>query len=321
MQSKVIGKLSNNRITRPIKCWIVKAIVSRRGLRDPLNRWYEKLNEQAKERFYVRYAKIYRNSTARLDAGGWTVTFLDNKIILPLRPDYAWLDWDNAVSILGHDLEIKQTYEALLASNQRPDCFMDVGANYGMHSMLFMSAGIPVIAFEPNPSCVACFKAIQRLNGFSGRLEFVAVGNQIGTTQLVYPERETWLGSLSVNVVSSLKGRGNVKVQETQIKRLDDYFDDLPGGSLVIKIDVEGLELEVLQGASRILSTRNPRIIFESNDRNIRPDLCKTFEKYNYGVYSLPWRPSTSAKPLKTDEFFSNPDHNFIAVINNNPAG
>jgi FkbM family methyltransferase len=317
MQLNVTGKLGNNRLTRPIKCWIVKTIVSRRGLREKLNQWYEKLNEQSKECFYVRYAKIFRNSNARLDPGGWTVTFLDVKITLPLRSDHAWLDWDNAVSILGHDLEIKQTYAALLASSQRPDCFMDVGANYGMHSVLFMSAGVPVVAFEPNPSCEACFRTIQRINGFSGRLETVAVGNQNGTTQLVYPERETWLGSLSDNVVSSLKGRGSVRVQETQIKKLDDYFDDIPQGNIVIKIDVEGLELDVLQGAPRILSAHSPHIIFESNDRSIRPDLSKIFEKYNYDVYSLPWRPSTTAKPLRAAEFFSNAAHNFIAIINN----
>jgi len=257
----------------------------------------------------------------RLDPGEWTIKFLDSKIILPLRSEYAWLDWDNAVSILGHDLEIKQTYAALLTSSQRPDCFMDVGANYGMHSMLFMSAGIAVVAFEPNPSCAACFKAIRDFNGFSGRLESVAVGNRIGTTELVYPERETWLGSVSSDVVSSLKERGNVKVQETQIKKLDDYFDDIPGGNIVIKIDVEGLELDVLQGASRILSTHSPRIIFESNDRSIRPDLCKTFEKYNYGIYSLPWWPSTTAKQLRAEEFFSNAAHNFIAIANSGAAG
>ena len=40
------------------------------------------------------------------------------------------------VSIVGHDIEVKETYAALIASDHRPTLFLDVGANYGLHSIL-----------------------------------------------------------------------------------------------------------------------------------------------------------------------------------------
>jgi FkbM family methyltransferase len=282
-----------------------------------LNQWYGTLGEHGKSRFYERYSKIFRETDVKFDAGDWTIKFYGCDVKLPLRPDCAWLDWDNAVSILGHDLEIKQTYAALLTSDQRPNLFMDVGANYGMHSTLFLTAGIPVLAFEPNPSCFACFRVVCELNGFSARWESVAIGNKTGKIELVYPERETWLGSVSSEIVPSLMERKSVIVKEAPIKRLDDYINDIPRGNVVLKIDVEGFELEVLRGASQVLSVCKPKIIFETNDSRTRVDLYGAFEQFNYVLYSLPWRPSIASRPLVMEEFLSSPAHNFIAIANN----
>ena len=42
-------------------------------------------------------------------SSSWRVEFCGKRIVLPLTRDRAWLDWDLAVSVLGHDLEVKQT--------------------------------------------------------------------------------------------------------------------------------------------------------------------------------------------------------------------
>ncbi|CAA9891487.1 conserved hypothetical protein [Candidatus Methylobacter favarea] len=72
---------------------------------------------------------------------------------MPLTSERFWLDWDTAVSITGHDIEIKQTYEALIGSSEPPELFIDIGANYGTHSLLFLVHQIKTITFEPNASC------------------------------------------------------------------------------------------------------------------------------------------------------------------------
>jgi FkbM family methyltransferase len=228
----------------------------------------------------------------------------------------CWLDWDNALSILGHDIEIKKTYTALIASDQRPTRFVDVGANYGMHSILFLSAGIPILAFEPNPNCYTCFKAICELNDLRGKWEQVAVGNENGMTELVYPEKETWLGSISKELIPELKKRGSVIVQVSPLRKLDDYLGDISSERVLIKIDAEGSELEVIKGAEKVIEACRPKLIFESNDASKRLDLHCLLKQFDYGIYPLPWNPSVPSASFQLEEFLANPLVNFIAVAN-----
>jgi FkbM family methyltransferase len=119
----------------------------------------------------------------------------------------------------------------------RTALFLDVGANYGTHSVLFLSAGIPVIAFEPNPACFSYFQTVCELNGLTGRWEHVAIGNDGGQIELVYPDKETWLGSVSSEVAFTLKKSTFVKTQHVPLKKLDDYCSDIHN-NVLIKIDV-----------------------------------------------------------------------------------
>jgi FkbM family methyltransferase len=309
-----VGKLSENRFTRPIKRSIVRSIVSKNGPRSILNRFYGLLGDEAKSRFHARYSKIFRDDGVALASGEWTVDFINRKIRLPLRPSCSWLDWDNAVSIIGHDIEIKQTYEALITSDQRPEIFIDVGANYGMHSVLFLSAGIQAIAFEPNQRCFSTFQYVCELNGFTGRWEQVAIGHRVGQVELVYPEKETWLGSVSSEAVPILKKSDGMMTTQVSLKMLDDYLSDIPRGRVLIKIDVEGFECEVIEGASRLLRDRKPKLIFESNNAKARPALLRLLAGYGYAVSRLPWGPSVAPHSLDVDEFLASPSTNFIAI-------
>src|SRR5262245_2148610 len=105
-----IGKRSENRFTRPIKRNFMRLVAAKTGL----NQYYGLLDDEARSRFHARYAKIFRNDGVSLASGEWLIQFADQKIRLPLRPSWSWLDWDAAVSLLGHDIEVKKTYAALV---------------------------------------------------------------------------------------------------------------------------------------------------------------------------------------------------------------
>src|SRR5215207_676080 len=142
--------------------------------RESLNRKYLTFTPIEKALFHALYSKAFRDVDATdVAAGTWSVEFLGSSLRMPLTPKRMWLDWDNASGITGHDIEVKSTYEALLRTSQ-PRVFFDVGANYGTHSLLFLSQGVEVISFEPNPSCCSVFEEMCELNGFTPRIERVA---------------------------------------------------------------------------------------------------------------------------------------------------
>ncbi len=308
----LIGKFHDNRFTRPVRRSAIRWMATHRAPRRILNHYYRGLSFQAKSRFHSRYSKIFRPGGS-VSPGQWTIDFLDHVIHLPLRPSLSWLDWDYALSVLGHDAEIKETYAALIESDQRPALFIDVGANYGTHSILFSVVGIPIIAIEPNAECRSQFEAVHELNQLKGRWVPAALGKQAGEIDLVYPGRQTWLGSTSKSVASRLNPLPLV-VTRVPVTVLDDYCDEMPDGEILLKLDVEGSEVEVLQGASQLLRSRAPKIIFESNENAVRPELLELLEGFGYSVYPLPWRPSENTRPLRRDEFLQNRATNFLAI-------
>ena len=174
-----------------------------------------------------------------------------------------------------------------------------------------------MIAFEPNPDCLSYFKTACDMNGLSGQWEQVAIGNRTSEIELVYPEKESWLGSICPEIIRSLKSSKRIISQKVQLKTLDEYLQSVPCEKVLMKIDVEGAEKEVLQGASKLLSHCRPTIIFESYEAKTRDELFRQFEQFEYLVHALPWRPSVASRLLDVDEFKASTATNFIAIASN----
>lgn len=286
--------------------------------RELVNRRYRRWSPAGKRRFHRYFAKSFTSGASRIEPGAWPVEFAGRTISMPLRPDRMWLDWDNALSIVGHDIEVKQTYAASLRSANPPTVFVDVGANYGLHSILFLSHGVEAITFEPNPACHEDFRVICESNGLTGRIEGVALGGHQGEVQLIYPERETWLGTVSSGSRPEPEGEAGSSdgfhSQQVQQRTLDDYLGDLVDRRVLIKVDTEGSEHEVLAGAVRTLETVRPPIIFESLPDADRHALYGLLESCGYGVVPLPWDPGRPSSFLSERVFVASTAENFAAV-------
>ena len=256
-ERSLFSRLTDNRVTRPIKRSIIKHVAARAPSRGLLNRYYNLLSDRQRSTFQSRYAYIFYGHHGAFTSGLWRVEFVGRNSLFPFAQDRCWLDWAVAVGLVAHDMEVKETYRALIQSESPPVLFLDVGANYGMHSLLFLAVGIPIIAFEPNPTCLAYFQDICELNGLAGRWEGVAIGRSAGELELVYPEHQPWLGSTQPSQHSSLTGHQNIKRCTVAVKTLDSFFDSIPERGLVmVKIDVEGSEPDVLiggHGCSRVM--------------------------------------------------------------------
>jgi len=217
-----------------------------------------------------------------------------------------------ALSLLGHDPEIKRTYAALVRSARRPRLFFDVGANYGTHSLLLLAHGIRAVTFEPNPMCAPVFEELCRANGVRGRWESVALGEEEGEVELCFDERDTWAGSTCGPPVVPGEGtRRQLRVPQTTVDACVERLGEAPDW---VKLDVEGAEPGVLAGARRTLQHARPRWIFESWPGPARARIAQEFERAGYRICALPWDGAGDPHALTAEAFRGATATNYLAV-------
>jgi FkbM family methyltransferase len=154
-----------------------------------------------------------------------------------------------------------EEYAAFRAVVRPGTTVFDVGANIGAYSLLFAQWVGPagkVVAFEPAPAAVAGLRRLVALNGLRDRVEIVeaAVSRAVGTASFASE------GSSGANALvdAAQRGRAVISVPTTS---LDAFCDTHALRPDVIKIDVEGEELEVLRGARRTLSLPSVQAFLE----------------------------------------------------------
>ena len=145
--------------------------------------------------------------------------------------------------LLDHEPVVKE----YLVTRFRPgEVFADVGANVGAYSLRAASQGMIVHSFEPNPENVKVLERNCEINGLSIDLHECALGSSEG------------IASLSANgAASRISDEGGLKVP---VYTLDSFH--IPRIDL-LKVDVEGYELEVLQGALETLERCHPTMMVE----------------------------------------------------------
>lgn len=138
--------------------------------------------------------------------------------------------------------------------------FCDVGANIGVYlSAIHALKGskLKSIGFEPIPSTIALLQQTLELNGVSARIEPVALSSREGELLLTAYAR----GMNNFWLKGDTGGRPSIAVHT---RRLDDWISEHPDLEPdAIKIDVEGHELEVLEGATGFLARKRPALMVE----------------------------------------------------------
>ena len=145
------------------------------------------------------------------------------------------------------------------------DTAIDAGAHIGFFTMQMAAMVGPqgrVYAFEPFDANAVLLERSIAENGFSGRVRFqrAAAGAASGTATLTFPVETLNSGGAYLLRDGSAPLSGNRK-KEVPLVALDSL--DLPRPVRVIKMDVEGAEPQVMQGAARILKTDRPVILSE----------------------------------------------------------
>ena len=172
-------------------------------------------------------------------------------------------------------LDAEMTYVSNLLKQKRR--FLDIGANIGIYSFHFKKSFKSIDAFEP-------LKEISyRLEYFqdeSLRVHNCALSNKRGVFQIYIP----YLSGKAIASLASLEKRnGDCEVRNVKVDKIDNYdFDDVD----LIKIDVEGHEEYVIEGARNLIKRNMPILIVEIEQRHLKKQIEEVFQsilklKYN----------------------------------------
>jgi FkbM family methyltransferase len=180
--------------------------------------------------------------------------------------------------------EFEETRATYLRRRLGPgDAFFDIGANIGFFTVLAARCGASVRAFEPDPANYERLLRNVRLNDFGpAQVEThpCALGQESGHVLLSRPLTDNYGRSSTVASHSPDAIR-------VPLRRLDDLLHAFPS-RCVVKIDVEGAELKVLDGAVAALD-RMPAgslwLVEVHTGAGIQPDaVAERFRRFGYRV-------------------------------------
>jgi FkbM family methyltransferase len=294
---------------------LVRRLASRNSTRWILNRYYSRLTYAQRSNFHEQFSGLFDGYAGRFDDGAWELVFRGRRIRLPLRKEIAALDWDLAVAVLGHDVEVKQSYEALLGLNVPPKVVLDVGTNFGTHSILFLASRIKTVSFEPNPNCHPYLKEASAMNQVECEIEPVALGDEEGQLELCFPQGKEWNGTVVDSVKENLGTEDVILKIDVRMTTMDNYVQHHSLKPDLIKLDTEGAELAVLRGGRHTLLTFHPPVIFEAwPGSEERTDYYSAFADLGYQICGLPLCMDTSPVVFDLVAFQNSRLTNFIAI-------
>lgn len=168
------------------------------------------------------------------------------------------------------------------------DLFFDVGANAGLYTVLACELGAEVVAIEPLADGITQLRRNLSINGYDATIVEAVVGAMPGTAHIGGPDSQrAHVGTSGI---------------EVEMVTLDDLVGDRSARG--IKIDVEGAERQVLEGATRLLGEHRVAVVqLEWNDRatanfgETREPVTQLLEGHGYRLY----RPDDTGSLFPTD--------------------
>ena len=177
-------------------------------------------------------------------------------------------DWVGGSIINGNSWEPHITF-FLDRNLKKKSVFIDVGSNYGWHSIMSSNLCETVYSFEPQRYIYNIQKENIKQNNITNiKLFNYGIGNtneQLNMSPINYNESVN-VGDLSIGLGGEIV---EVKTLDSlTLKKVD-----------IIKIDVQGFEKFVIEGGINTINEHKPLLIIEFEDHQLR--------KFNYGVIDL----------------------------------
>jgi FkbM family methyltransferase len=231
------------------------------------------------------------------------------------RPELLAAFYPRAAQILREEVAMGAILAGALGSDST---YVDVGTNRGqiLRDAVRLAPRGRHIAFEPIPAL-----ADELTSAFPHvDCRRLAVGAEPGSAEFChFTELDGWSGLRRSPQISDERGRP--QYIEVQVSTLNIELRDVSPS--VVKIDVEGAELEVLRGAGELLARARPVVIFEHDAAAAQlygarsEEVWDAFAQLGYRVFTV-----TGDGPIERSGFGADASAiNWLATPDAAPAG
>jgi FkbM family methyltransferase len=210
-------------------------------------------------------------------------------VVVCLRRPAAYLWWKSVGFQVAGSLGLYERPHFRFLSSTLPvgGRFVDVGAHYGVYTRFLLGrAGDTgaVFAFEPHPDV---FAALERRFAGRANCRLIRVGLSSSQRHGAYLRVPKLYGIVPEPALSHLVSSFEPGSVPVEVRCLDDFAEELDAVDF-IKADVEGAEIDFLEGASAVLESHRPLVLFECNDMIRRYAAVQRFaEARSYCVCGL----------------------------------
>jgi len=153
---------------------------------------------------------------------------------------------------------------------------LDIGANIGMYSLLFSRFAKFVYSFEPLPRNFKLFKKMMIINKIDN-IKFYSYA--ISSKKGIMSFKEG-----SSVATGGFSKEGKLKVWSIS---LDSFIENKKIEPNVIKIDVEGAEVDILKGAQKYLKQKGPILLLETHGKDKTRKVFQILRKLGYNKFNL----------------------------------
>jgi FkbM family methyltransferase len=204
--------------------------------------------------------------------------------LLPAIRPFKFATYNFGTKVFGWPME--EDFR-LLAKMAPVGLALDIGANWGqsIHALQRTARPQKIVAFEPNPVLAARLE-----RKYSGdekvSIQSAALADREGTFKLYVPSYRGYLfdGLASLDYDSAANWLNEDRIFAFKPEALSIVEHDVPVKILddfrlkpdVVKIDVQGMELAVIQGGRETFSTSKPLVIVETPSQDVVAALAES---------------------------------------------
>ena len=195
--------------------------------------------------------------------------FYENKLVIDNKSCFKAIPRKNTddfiLLFLDREKQLKKHIEI-----KQGEVFADVGANVGHYSLTIASKNknCQIIAIEAHPDTFNALNKNIKCNNFLN-IQTVnkAISNNTGIMKIY--EHTDAKGNQQTGMYDTSNRYNATSFVQVESDKLDNIFDSLGVSVDIMKIDIEGAEIEALEGANKTLNTLR-KIIVEIHGSNLK---------------------------------------------------